>query len=101
MQKYEMNKYYQEILNNPSKDSNGAIDYVEQHLAQNIDRYEQKRIAEIKAECERQRGFNRAQAQETRIVVSAYLDADNPMHDFSVKYVDALRAKADTFKDWD
>ena len=101
MQKYEMNKYYQEIINNPSKDSSGAIDYVEQHLAQNIDNYERKRIAEIKAECEQQRDFNRAQAQETRIVVSAYLDADNPMHDFSMKYVDALRAKADTFKEWD
>ena len=101
MQKYEMNKHYQEILNSPSAQSEGAIDYVEQRIAQNIDRTEEKRIAEIKAECQRQRDFNRAQAQESRIVVNAYLNAESPLHDFSVKYIDALRARAGLFKDWD
>lgn len=86
-----MHKDYLEVLQNPCETSLARINNIEYRFNQRIDDVEKGRQIQITYECGTARGKNKAQADEARIIVTAYLDNDSPMHDFAVEYVEAAR----------
>lgn len=98
MQKYEIHSRYLAILANPDKFSFTEIDRVKDDFDKQIADYKKDRENELKMFCADKTRYNQAMADETRILLEAFLDDDNHMHPFSVEYIKALQAAEEVKK---